>query len=917
MTIGILLFVTYGVSGQTDPTKKTDDLIEKGSEYMYTDKKLAYQYFDEALGLAKKNGDWESMLNALFYKNASAGYFTDLTSIRKNISIMDSLLEKKASTIDNMPTKRDLLSAIYYDKGNYFFGIDDYAKARDNFQKTLKLVNALEEHQRTEDDFYYQSVAYSFLAKMLSNENKYEQAREYYNLNIRLLRQKLPQEEDLLHGNYALLAEVLREEGNMDASNKSLEQVLTFDLKENTNSNRILSTALNLAQNHLDNAAIDSANFYLELARPFSGTNTRLNSFFLRTEAKIRSEETNFMASVKLLTDAIDEISSENGESQNITLSGLYLELGEVQLKSGNILGAVNSFDQGLKTNSFAVEPYTIELLRQKTRALNLLGNPTEALEAAEKGVAILDSLKISFVSRADKSNLIEESYPLFEEALNAVFAESQKNGYSAVVPIAFRLFEKSKSILLLDALLTANAEQFAGIPKSIQDQLNGLNEQITLIEKTLELNEPTQQEQLEDTLFLKKKQSRQIIKSLEDKYPDYYALKYGSSVASVDDIVKLLHQNETFISYFYGDDGVYALFLSKDSKKFIQINDPITLEQKVNKYYQLLSDPNSRLVEVKQLASELYTKLLSPFDIKNSQALTILPDGILNYLPFETLIDPNRPQSYLLQHMSLSYAPSATTLVQLHTKNYDRTDLLAFAPSFNKENVDPDTSRDVLQPLPFAQKEVFEILQKMPGKAYEADAATVQNFKQNSSKYGLLHFATHATFNDKNPEFSYLAFSPNTNDPLLFVKDIYNQEIRANMVTLSACETALGNLKRGEGFIGLASSFYYAGASSITSTLWKVNDGTSAKIMASFYGKLSESEAKNEALRLAKMEYLNEYQDTKLTHPYYWAGFVLSGNVTPLEQSTHWAFYMIPIILVTILVLFFYGRKKRRENRI
>lgn len=911
----VMLFVTYEISGQTDSIIKPVELIEKGAEYVYTDKDVAYQYFDEAQKIAKKNGDWENMLNALFYKNESAAYFTDLTTNQKNIAMMDSLFERKASIIDTMQTKNELLSALHYYKGNYFFDIENYTKSRNNFQALLKLIDSIEDNQQTVDDFYYQSVAYSFLAKMLFNEKKYDQAWDYYDLNIRLLKQKMPSEKDLLYGNYALLAEVLREEGNLTEANKNLNQVLAYDLKENSNPNRILSAALGLSQNHLDQAAIDSAHYYLEVARPFRGANASLNSYFLRTEAKIRKSQNDFSASEKLLNTAIAQLQSENKASQNIKLSGLYLELGKGQLESKNYDKAIGSIDQGLKTNGFAVDSYTIELVAHKAKALNLFGNPLGALETAEKGISILDSLKISFASKADKANLIEESYPLFEEAIKATLAQYEENKNASMVSIAFRLFEKSKSILLLDALLNADAEQFAGIPQSVLDTLNGLDEQITLLEKSLELSDSPNEVELRDSLFIKKKQSLQLIKSLEKQYPNYYALKYGNNVSSVEDISKLWSTNDALISYFYGNDAVYALFLSKGNKSFKRIGNPKELEKKVKSYYELLSNPESELAQIWQLGQELYTELLSPFPLNSLHSLTILPDGILNYLPFETLTDPDRAQNYLLENLNLGYAPSATTLVQLSGKNYEQADVLAFAPTFNEENVDPRSSRDVLQPLPFAQMEVLEILQKMPGKAYEAEAASVQNFKQHSKEYGLLHFATHAVFNDKNPEFSYLAFSPNTTGPLLFVKDIYNQEIRANMVTLSACETALGDLKRGEGFIGLASSFYYAGASSITSTLWKVNDGTSAKIMASFYGGLSDGKPKNEALRLAKLEFLSSYSETKLAHPYYWAGFVLSGNVALLEQETPWLLYVIPLIILAALGLFLFGRKKRLQS--
>ena len=184
-------------------------------------------------------------------------------------------------------------------------------------------------------------------------------------------------------------------------------------------------------------------------------------------------------------------------------------------------------------------------------------------------------------------------------------------------------------------------------------------------------------------------------------------------------------------------------------------------------------------------------------------------------------------------------------------------------------------------------------------------------NFRKNVGSYGILHFATHAIFNNEQPEFSYMAFSPSKEAQLLYVKDLYNLELHANMVTLSACETALGELKRGEGFIGLARGFFYAGAKSLTSTPWKVNDATTSKLMADYYQGMALGETKAIALQKAKLTFLNSNKDNALAHPYYWSGFILSGNYAPLHADWPWVYIALPIMLIaTLIFVLKFGKK-------
>jgi CHAT domain-containing protein len=161
----------------------------------------------------------------------------------------------------------------------------------------------------------------------------------------------------------------------------------------------------------------------------------------------------------------------------------------------------------------------------------------------------------------------------------------------------------------------------------------------------------------------------------------------------------------------------------------------------------------------------------------------------------------------------------------------------------------------------------------------YLGEQAKEEVLKRSSLKdYQIIHFACHGFLDEKFPFRSALVLSlygDKEEDGFLQVREIYNLRLNAELVVLSACQTGKGSLEKGEGILGLPRIFFYAGAKSVLSTLWKINDKSTSLFMDYFYSFLAEGNELNQALRLAKMKMLN----SKFSHPFYWAGFILSGN--------------------------------------
>ena len=148
--------------------------------------------------------------------------------------------------------------------------------------------------------------------------------------------------------------------------------------------------------------------------------------------------------------------------------------------------------------------------------------------------------------------------------------------------------------------------------------------------------------------------------------------------------------------------------------------------------------------------------------------------------------------------------------------------------------------------------------------------------------------------------------------EDLLYVADLYNLQLDVDLVTLSACESGLGDLKRGEGFISLARGFFYSGAASIASTLWKINDASTTLLMDGFYKILSQGDSKDVALQKAQVEFLNQNRQNGFSHPYYWSAFVISGNTDPLSFTYNWVWLLIGVIVLLVGIFFYIKISKR-----
>jgi len=562
-----------------------------------------------------------------------------------------------------------------------------------------------------------------------------------------------------------------------------------------------------------------------------------------------------------------------------------------------------------------------------------------------------------NLIQQARKELYTDESKIQLNELEEATFGKIIQTAYKAleiepnpkILEFAFTNAERMKASSVFDRLSAQLAQENSLVPDSLSELERTLNFEITSQNEKLynlrnvEIPDNEAIAHADSTLFQLKKEREELIQFLETNYSDYYDLKYADATISAKQVQQKLKSNEVTIEYVLNEtDSVpelYAFFISKNKISFQKINIDSTFIKNIEESFRFMSNPGylfTRSDNTKEFvvaAYNLYTKLIEPFSeqIQNKK-ITIIPDGKLNYLPFDALLTEMPDTSevikfnllpYLIKRNSINYAYSANLLYKFNNpQRKAKNRLLAFAPKYNADTVLFENERLILTQLPGVQREVDLIASKIKVNLFRNENATEENFRKHSNNYDILHLAMHAFINDSLPAFSRFAFAQNNDnqpqtDGWLNTADIYNLDINARLTVLSACNTGSGNLRKGEGVMSLARGFLYAGCPTIVMTLWEVEDNAGTKIMSSFYQNLKKGRSTDEALRLAKLNYL-ENANPRMAHPHYWLGYVSIGNAIPLFRSYDYYFFgLLALAFAGIIIDQVIRLKKARKKRI
>ncbi len=365
---------------------------------------------------------------------------------------------------------------------------------------------------------------------------------------------------------------------------------------------------------------------------------------------------------------------------------------------------------------------------------------------------------------------------------------------------------------------------------------------------------------------------------------PAYYQLSRGE--LNIAELQKML-KGRSMLRYIMADSAAYLLHVHPKKLQLYSLGSTLALSEKIEDAIRKLRNRNDDYYK----AARLLYALLLPEPVREhlESQLVIIPEGILNYLPFEALSSSLGPDGFLLNTHSSSYAISVPLwLAQEKTPARSGLTFAAFAPHYPSPMTQDGKRGGNLPALPGAVREASLLSGLFNGDVHQGDSIVKSTFEERAPRYRLLHLAMHATMDEQNGEQSYFVFPDGSR---LYGYELYGMKLNADLAVLSACNTGQGPIEKGEGVQSLAKAFTSAGIPSIVMGLWQLPDRTTSSIVTKFYRELHGNAPKPIALAAAKRDYLKQNaSDPGLLHPYYWAGLVVSGNTRPLvENNNRW----------------------------
>tara|TARA_R110002111_G_scaffold69471_4_gene112457 strand:- start:8616 stop:11267 length:2652 start_codon:yes stop_codon:yes gene_type:complete len=526
--------------------------------------------------------------------------------------------------------------------------------------------------------------------------------------------------------------------------------------------------------------------------------------------------------------------------------------------------------------------------------------NTKLALRHLELADQLLDIIRLESIENKSKLFWQLKASEIYMLAIKASFLLND-------IDNAFYFMEKRKAILLLENLSESELRQNVKIDLESLEKESNLKQKIFHLEN--QLNDPyyTNKDSLENIHYNYKIKYLKFITSLKQKYPEYYDYKIKAEIFSLEELKEKLDNETVIIEYVLDKNDGYVMYINQENSELYRISDITDLHSKIKLFNKCISKPFSTTQDqnsFNKLSNEVYKSLIpkSTSDLFNKKnKLIIIPDYILQTIPFEALQLTLNTKDYLIKKYEISYSYSISFLNKNNeTSRNAKNNLIGFAPySFSYDQK--------LNPLERSKEELESIESTINGNFFHDSSSTKENFISNINNYKIIHLATHANSNDSITP--WIAFK---NEKLL-LNELYTIKNQAELVILSACNTAIGEIKEGEGAFSLARGFFYSGSNSVISSLWQVNDKSTSFIMQDFYKNIKNNNSKSNALRKAKINYLDSQSLTE-SSPYYWASFVLIGNADSIEFDNNFSSFYFIISIVFILIILFLFRKRKKN---
>ena len=571
-------------------------------------------------------------------------------------------------------------------------------------------------------------------------------------------------------------------------------------------------------------------------------------------------------------TEARQALSIAEQIDANFAQAEAWYALGETARLRGKISAALENYRYAQEVSGENTDPdllWKIHYGRARTQIQD--GKRQIAIAELQAAVRIIESARERLREERFKAGYVQDKYKVYIDLVRLQLELGMTRE-------AFSAAERLRSRSFLDQL--ENSRPISRNKQEREDEF-ALRERVRQLQKALaeeqEYTPPDRRQLALDTFSSELLAAERDYQAFLDDLKGRSAFGRAARIPALAEVQARLKPGEALVEYVVGDERL-MIFVMQAGKLSAVIEKlrKTDLFAKVNLVRELIQDPSMNSWWAP--AASLSDLLIKPLQDKNLldgiDHLYLVPHGILNYLPFALLpLDPAIDERVVMEQYTLSYLPSAVTLVREMQNTRTPRSLLALAPAKARLRFAIEEARTITE------------LYQPDSLLLSGVAATESAFKEHASAYGVLHFSTHGYFNLKNPLLSGLELEPdNDNDGFLEVHEIFGLSLNAELVTLSACQTGMGSgyfneVPAGDEFVSLTRAFLLAGARSVLATLWEVDDHSTIDLMTGFYRALDQS-GHADGLAVALSQAQRALKKTvKYQHPFYWAPFVLVGQ--------------------------------------
>jgi len=865
------------------------------------------------------------LLGAAFSEVSTAGYCENLALVYlKKANPQEALgLVKKALALKQTTLPDDDLAIAenYLNQGKCYEVLGQYQSAIELYEQAVGII-IVQGYETTK----FIADVYLNLGVTYKKNGAYDQAINHYQLaeQIYLQQRTVPRSNLALiysnQGNVYLRKEAFDLAESYYQRSLRIYQELEEDVK-------LADTYNNLSVAAVRQSSWENALTYqqkaLALRKEYSQNSADLSNDYINlADIYLAQGKT---AQAQLYADSAWQIEQNLFGERHPQLAYTYITKAKIAQAQGNSAEALELVQQALIANhttfrsinltampdlaGYLSYEYLLESLLLKAAILreqepdNL---PTLLLAQQHYRYALdlLDLVRRELSSREDQITLAKNVYRTVALAIEGGYELYTISGEEEWAQEVFYYMEKSKSNVLQSAMAANEARFFAGVPDTLLQLEDLLEADISFYKREL-VSDPdsTEQRELQAKLFAVQEQYNQLLTQYQKQYPDYYELRHEQQVPKLKAIQFALREEQALIEYFTEDESLYRIQIDKEEITVNKIVLP-------TRFLADLRGLNKGIIRRMDgifinRARRLYDLLL-PADLPTGiKELILVPDGALTQIPFEVLLTHEISKTenidfsqlpYLIRDYAVQYSPSGSLFYRANTtviqqEGMDATSgLLALAPVFPGVKAIQQATRSnpfagqTITPLPETSREITQLakLFLLNGKVADTYIYQLANESQikntGLNRYRYLHIATHGFVNETHPNLSGLLLYPDSTsgeDGLLSVGEVYDLDLRADLVTLSACETGIGTLASGEGVLGFSRAFLYAGAERLLVSLWQVQDQATADLMLIFYEQILNAKEPDYSKELQKAK-LKMIETAEFNHPYFWSPFIL-----------------------------------------